>query len=219
MRAVFIVLGIALFGIVLSTLFSKPKDLTPYPQEREEQRKQDYNDSVSKPVPAGTNKAAEPAFKPPTEGAVQAVLSIEGRGDVVIEMYPKAAPKTVAHLTGLLKKGFYDGIRVHRVEPGFVVQLGDPQTKSMEVDAAAIGSGGSGKNIPFEQSNLLNVTSSVAMALSGPRTDTADSQFFINLKHNDFLDGDYCVFGKVLQGMDVVEKIQKRDKVASFKLK
>jgi cyclophilin family peptidyl-prolyl cis-trans isomerase len=217
MRAILIVLGIAIFGIVLSTLFSRPKDLTPFPQEREDQRKNAYNDASNKAL--ATNKAAEPAFNPPREGAIQAVLTVEGRGDVVIEMYPKAAPKTVAHLKELIAKGFYNGIRVHRVEPGFVVQLGDPQTKSMAIDARAIGSGGSGQNIPFEQSNLLNLTGTVAMALSGPRSDTGDSQFFINLKHNDFLDGDYCVFGKVVQGMDVVGTIQKKDKVTSFKLK
>ena len=219
MRAVLIVLGIAIFGVVLSTLLSKPKDLTPFPQEREDQKRQEANKSSDAAIKTNTNKPAEPAFSAPKEGAVQAVLSVEGRGDIVIELYPKAAPKTVAHITDLIKKGFYNGIKVHRVEPGFVVQAGDPKTKTEGVDAPGIGQGGSGQNIPFETNDLKNVTGALSMALSERRSDTGDSQFFINMKHNDFLDGDYCVFGKVIQGMDNVPKIQKGDTIKSFTLK
>ena len=217
MRAVLVVLGIAIFGIVLSSLFSRPKDLTPYPQDREEQRKNEMNQSSNAAV-AASNSASEPAFAPPKEGAVKATLSVENRGDFVFEFYPKAAPKTVAQITGLIKKGFYDGIKIHRVEPGFVVQFGDPQSKTMDIKAPEIGTGGSGNNIPFETNDLKNVTGAVSMALSRARSDTADSQLFINLKHNAFLDGDYCVFGKVVEGMDKVGTIQAGDKVTSFKL-
>ena len=217
MRAVLVVLGIAIFGIVLSSLFSRPKDLTPYPQDREEQRKNAMNAS-SNASAAATNPSSEPAFNPPKDGAVKATLTIENRGDFVFEFYPKAAPKTVAQITGLIQKGHYNGIKVHRVETGFVVQMGDPQTKTMDVRAPEIGTGGSGKNIPFEANDLKNVTGAVSMALSSARSDTADSQIFINLKHNAFLDGDYCVFGKVIQGMDKVAAIQVGDKISSFKL-
>src|SRR5688500_12091874 len=182
MRAVLIVLGIAIFGIILSLLVSKPKDLTPLPQEREDQRRQEMNASTASTTnPSGT---AEPAFTPPKEGSVQTVLSVDGKGDIVIEMYPKAAPKTVQQITSLIKRGFYNGIKIHRVEPGFVVQAGDPVTKTAGIDGPTIGQGGSGKNIPFESNDLKHVKGSVAMALSAARSDTADSQLFINLSYN-----------------------------------
>jgi len=140
-------------------------------------------------------------------------MTIEKRGKITIELYPEEAPKTVAHFLELIKKKFYDGIRVHRVEPDFVVQAGDPQTRTKGVDAPGIGTGGSGKNIPFEGNRRTHETGTVAMALSAPKSDTGDSQFFINLKPNHFLDGSYCVFGKVTKGMDVVKKIEKGDRI------
>ncbi len=219
MRAVLIVMGIAIVGIVLSLLVGKPKDLTPLPQEREDQRRQAMNADANNPTTTNPSATAEPAFTPPREGAVQTVLSVEGKGNILIEMYPKAAPKTVQQLTSLVKDGFYNGIKIHRVEPGFVVQAGDPDTKTAGIDGPTIGQGGSGKSIPFETNNLKHVRGSVAMALSSARSDTADSQWFINLSYNSPLDGDYCVFGKVVQGMEVAEKIQRGDTIKSFTLK
>ena len=218
MRAVMIVLGIAVVGIVLSMLVGKPKDLTPLPQEREDQRRQAMNADASKTT-TNPSATAEPAFTPPREGAVQTVLSVEGRGDILIEMYPKAAPKTVQQLTSLVKSGFYNGIKIHRVEPGFVVQAGDPQTKKMALDAPEIGQGGSGKSLPFEKNDLKNVKGSLSMALSPGDKESGDSQFYINLDYNKHLDGDYCVFGKVVQGMDIAEKIQRGDEIKSFTVK
>jgi cyclophilin family peptidyl-prolyl cis-trans isomerase len=102
------------------------------------------------------------------------------------------------------------------VVPNFVVQAGNPATKTKGADAPEEGTGGSGKTIPFEQSKLPNVRGSLAMALRSPQSDTADSQFFINLKYNNTLDNDYCVFGKVIEGMDVVAKVSKGDVIKSF---
>ena len=142
-------------------------------------------------------------------------MSIANRGKVALELYPAKAPKTVAHFRNLVKKKFYNGILIHRVEPNFVVQAGDPQTKTRGINDPAIGSGGSGKNIPFEENDLKHLPGTVAMALSAPHSATGDSQWFINLKRNAFLDVDYCVFGKVTRGMDVVRKIQRGDKIVS----
>jgi cyclophilin family peptidyl-prolyl cis-trans isomerase len=150
-------------------------------------------------------EAANPTYK----------MTIEKKGDITIELYAKDAPKTVAHLQELIKKKFYDGMLIHRVEPNFVVQAGDPNTKTKGVDAPGIGSGGSGKNIPFEENKHTHETATLGMALSAPRSATGDSQWFINLKPNHFLDGNYCVFGKVTKGMDVVAKIVKGDKIVS----
>lgn len=146
-------------------------------------------------------------------------MTVAKRGKVTLELFSKDAPKTVAHFLGLVKKGFYDGILIHRVEPGFVVQAGDPKTKTQGVNAPGIGNGGSGKNIPFEENKLSHKTGTLAMALNSPRSATGDSQWFINLASNDRLNGDYCVFGRVTKGMDVVNKLEKGDKIVSIRLK
>lgn len=158
---------------------------------------------------------------------VKVKMVVEGRGDVMLELFSKEAPKTVAHLVALIKSKFYDGILVHRVEPGFVVQAGDPKTKTLKPQEMAtlspqrraelrIGSGGSGKNIPFETNNKTHEKGTLGMALSQPRSATGDSQWFINLNPNHPLDGDYCVFGRVVSGMDVVGKIRVGDRIKSM---
>ena len=160
---------------------------------------------------------------------IRVQIVIEGRGTVLMEVYPADAPKTVAHFLDLCRQKFYDGILVHRVEPGFVVQAGDPTTKKLRPRELAtmseqkkmelrIGAGGSGKTIPFERNNRTHVPGTVAMALSAPRSDTGDSQWFINLESNHQLDGDYCVFGKVVKGMDVVRRIRVGDRIASVRV-
>lgn len=170
---------------------------------------------------------AIPAAVSAQQRTVNVELTIEGRGKVLLELYPNKAPKTVAHIVDLCKHRFYNGILVHRVEPGFVVQAGDPKTKTLKPQELAtmsdakkrelaIGAGGSGKKIPFEQNDLTHVPGTIAMALSAPRSDTGDSQWFINLVSNHQLDGDYCVFGKVIKGMEVVKKIQVGDRIASM---
>lgn len=163
------------------------------------------------------------------EKAVQVQMSVEGRGLVVLELQPKDAPKTVAQIVRLCKTRFYDGILVHRVVPGFVVQAGDPKTKTLQPQELAtmsdqkkaelrIGSGGSGNNIPFETNSKTHMQGTLGMALSAPRSDTGDSQWFINLEANHQLDGDYCVFGKVTKGMDVVRKIRVGDRIKSMRV-
>jgi peptidyl-prolyl cis-trans isomerase B (cyclophilin B) len=149
-------------------------------------------------------------------------MEIVGKGKVTIELYSKEAPKTVDHFLKLCKSKFYDGILVHRVVPDFVVQAGDPLTKKNGVNDPTIGSHGSGPNgksmdIPFETNDKTHETGTIAMALTQPRSATGDSQWFINLVPNHRLDGDYCVFGKVSKGMDIVQKIQKGDKIVAIK--
>ncbi|NLI01386.1 MAG: peptidylprolyl isomerase [Chthonomonadales bacterium] len=161
-------------------------------------------------------------------GARKVTLTIAGKGQVVIEVYPKAAPKTVAQFIRLANEKFYDNIKFHRVEKGFVVQAGDPDTlttssaelagmSQQQMVALGIGAGGSGKNIPFEANKLAHIRGTVAMALSSPRSDTGDSQFFINLSDNVGLNEDYCVFGRVVQGMEIVDKIAVGDAIESMR--
>ncbi len=172
---------------------------------------------------AASSFATAPTKNPVVE------LDIAKRGKVQIELFSKEAPKTVEHFVGLVKKGFYNGIRFHRVVPRFVVQAGDPKSaKLSDKDSASrddgeggtigVGDGGSGKVVPFEKNSLTHQHGAVSMALSAPASDTGDSQFFINLKENGFLNGNYCVFGKVVKGLDVVAKIRRGDVIVKAKL-
>jgi peptidyl-prolyl cis-trans isomerase B (cyclophilin B) len=134
------------------------------------------------------------------------------RGIVVIELYPKAAPKTVENFETLTKKGFYNGLTFHRVVPDFVVQGGDPD---------GTGAGGPGYTVPAEIGEK-HVRGSVATARTGdevnPKRDSSGSQFYICLEPQPGLDGQYTVFGGVISGMDVVDQIKKGDHMKTIKL-
>ena len=125
-------------------------------------------------------------------------------GDVMkAELYPDIAPNTVNNFISLIKKGFYDGLIFHRVIEGFMLQGGDPEGTGM---------GGPGYQIPGEfssngfENNLKHTPGVLSMARS-MMPDSAGSQFFIMHKTSPHLDGEYAAFGKVIEGMDVVDKI------------
>lgn len=120
-------------------------------------------------------------------------------GRVLIELHPELAPKTVARIKELVRKGFYDGLTFHRVIDGFMAQGGDPRGD---------GTGGSGQNIPAEFNSLKHVRGTLSMARAAD-PNSADSQFFICLGDATFLDGQYTGFGTVLSGMEFVDKIKK----------
>jgi len=120
-------------------------------------------------------------------------------GIVVIELFPDKAPKHVEQIKRLVRQGFYDGLTFHRVIDDFVAQGGDPKGD---------GTGGSGKKIPAEFSNLPHKRGVLSMARSQD-PNSADSQFFIVLKDSPFLDGQYTIFGRVISGMEFVDKIKK----------
>jgi peptidylprolyl isomerase len=122
-------------------------------------------------------------------------------GRVVIELRPDLAPKTVARIKELARKGFYDGIVFHRVIDGFMAQTGDPQGN---------GTGGSGQNLKAEFSQEHHVRGSVSMARAND-PDSADSQFFICFAPAPFLDGKYTIFGKVTSGMEFIDALKKGD--------
>lgn len=137
-------------------------------------------------------------------------LYIENYGSVVIELYPEYAPNTVNNFIYLVKKKFYDDNTFHRLMKGFVLQGGDPQ---------GIGSGGPGYAIKGEfsnngvENNLKHTKGIVSMARSDDM-DSAGSQFFIMLGTAEYLDGNYAAFGKVIDGMDLVERIEKNEVVS-----
>jgi peptidyl-prolyl cis-trans isomerase B (cyclophilin B) len=166
----------------------------------------------------GTAKPA-PSAAQPSPGAGP-ILSFETeKGTFEIETYPNDAPKTVAHITGLVKKGFYNGLRVHRVVPNFVIQLGDPLSRDVS-KKAQWGTGGSGTAIgvaEFSKTKKHEV-GTVSMAHAGDPTK-ADSQFFVVTGPAAHLDGKHQIFGKVVSGMDVVRKIQAGDRIVRATVK
>ena len=154
-------------------------------------------------------KGNEAKLEYDTENPVVAMY-IEGYGSVVMELYPDIAPNTVNNFISLIKSGFYDNNSFHRLMPGFVLQGGDPDGN---------GSGGPGYTIKGEfsdngfENDLKHEKGIVSMA-RGNDKDSAGSQFFIMLDKSDFLDGKYAAFGKVIDGFDIVEDIEKNEIVA-----
>jgi len=126
-------------------------------------------------------------------------------GDVSIEFFSDAAPKTVENFMKLAKSGFYDGLLFHRIVPGFVIQGGDPNTKSA-ANRSRWGTGGPGWAVKAEFNKNKHSRGALSMARSQD-PNSAGSQFFIVLKDANFLDGQYTVFGHVTSGMDAVDKI------------
>ncbi len=128
-------------------------------------------------------------------------------GSIEVELYPDDAPKTVENFVTLADKGFYDGLTFHRVIPDFMIQGGDP---------TGTGSGGPGYQFEDEQNSHPVARGALAMANAGP--DTNGSQFFIvTVQEASWLNGKHTVFGRVTQGMDVVDKISQVDRDARDK--
>ena len=130
-------------------------------------------------------------------------MTINGEDTIKIELYPEIAPNTVNNFISLINKGFYNGVGFHRVIKGFMIQGGDPEGTGM---------GGPGYCIKgeFNQNGFKNDLKHTAGVISMARTmmpNTAGSQFFIMHKDAPHLDGAYAAFGKVIEGMDVVDKL------------
>ena len=122
-------------------------------------------------------------------------------GRVVIEMFPEDAPEHVKRIKELVREGFYDGLNFHRVIEGFMAQTGDPLGN---------GTGGSGQNLKAEFNARPHKRGTVSMARS-MHPDSADSQFFICFDDCQWLDGQYTVWGQVIEGMEYVDNIKRGD--------
>ena len=145
-----------------------------------------------------------------TENPVVAMY-IEDYGSVVVELYPNVAENTVNNFISLVKSGFYDNNTFHRLIPGFVLQGGDP---------TGTGTGGPGYHIKGEFSangvkNDLKHTKGVLSMARSQEMDSAGSQFFIMLGEATHLDGQYAAFGKVIDGMETIERIEKLERVSN----
>ena len=144
-------------------------------------------------------------------GAGPIVVLETAKGIIEFETYPEEAPKTVQRILELIKRNFYNGQRFHRAEPKFVVQIGDPQSRNMQM-VEWWGRAGFGKPIGAAEitKKRRHVRGAVAMGHTGDPAQ-ADSHFYITLANRPDLDGRYTVFGKVLTGMTVADQIRKGD--------
>jgi peptidyl-prolyl cis-trans isomerase B (cyclophilin B) len=160
-----------------------------------------------KPAADSGKPEAKSDAKPDTKaGAAREVAVIKTtEGEMVIELWPDVAPKTVENFKALAKKGFYDGTCFHRVIKGFMIQGGDPNTKDPAKEAAW-GTGGPGYTIAAEFNDRSHVRGVISMARTQD-PNSAGSQFFICHGSPTFLDHQYTAFGKLIKGDDVLEKI------------
>lgn len=160
---------------------------------------------------AGAFAVSARALAQSSPGAGPVVVLDTVKGVIEFETYPEEAPKTVARILELVRKGFYNGLRFHRADPNFVIQVGDPQTRNFTLQNRW-GTGGSGKPIGVAEitKKRSHGRGAVAMGHAGSAKD-ADSQFYITLRVAPELDAKHTVFGRVIRGLDVAAKIQKND--------
>lgn len=162
----------------------------------------------------GNNSAAQTTVKEENNVSVSSgskvKFTMENGGEFIVELYPQYAPETVANFVKLVGEGFYDGLTFHRVVDGFMAQGGDP---------LGTGMGGSDEEIygefadnGFSQNTLSHQRGVISMARSS-NPDSASSQFFICYDDASFLDGSYAAFGKVIEGMEVVDSFLEGERV------
>lgn len=152
---------------------------------------------------------------------VRLVLSIEGRGNVEMQLLTDKAPKTCAQIERLAKAGFYDGLRFHREERTprpFLVEVGDPRSRQ-SLEEKDLGSKGSGTTVPYEATADVPQEAGIVGLVRDPKDkNSGDSAFYILLAPARFLDGKYTAFARVTKGMDVLATIRKGDRIASARI-
>jgi peptidyl-prolyl cis-trans isomerase B (cyclophilin B) len=156
---------------------------------------------------------ADTASGQKSPGAGPIVVLETEKGVIEFETYPEEAPKTVARVIELVKKGFYNGQRFHRAEPNFLIQVGDPQSRNVMMQEWWGRGAGTGKPIGFAEitKKRRHIRGAVAMAYPGSDARAADCQFYITRRAAPELDAKYTVFGKVISGLPIVDKIQRSD--------
>jgi cyclophilin family peptidyl-prolyl cis-trans isomerase len=144
------------------------------------------------------------------------------KGTIEFETYPEDAPKTVAHVLNLVRRNYYTGQRIHRAEPNFVIQMGDPQSRDLsKKDYWGRGpASGSGRPVGVAEisKKRTHKKGAVGMAHSG-NAALADGQFYVTRRATPPLDGRYVVFGQVIAGFDVVDKIEVGDVIKRMYIK
>lgn len=157
----------------------------------------------------------------PKAGETVMKLTVQSRGEIYILLHTKQAPKATSRVIGLVNRRFYNDQKFFRVvkKPRpFLIQFGDPGSKTKPMSDKSLGSGGSGTKVAYEDSGFQNVVGAVGLATSENDKNSGDSQFYILLSDSRFLNGTATVFGKVVHGMDVVRKVKLGDKVTSVSI-
>ena len=150
--------------------------------------------------------ANKPEEKKPMETNQKEVAVLKtSDGEMVVEFWSDVAPKTVENFKKLAKEGFYDGTAFHRIIKGFMIQGGDPNTKDLNKESS-YGTGGPGYKIPAEFNDRPHIRGVLSMARSSD-PNSGGSQFFVCLGTASSLDRQYTAFGKVIKGLDVLDKI------------
>jgi len=171
-------------------------------------------EAIPEPPPSPVAEPTQPEEAQPQVQATDTIVKIEtSKGDIIAKLYDEKAPITAGNFLLLVDGGFYDGLTFHRYDPGFCIQGGDPQGD---------GFGGPGFSIPLEVSPDLKHDRGVLSMARSREPDSAGSQFFICLgdAHRvGFLDGDYAAFGKVAEGMEVVNSIRIGDKIKTITIR
>lgn len=155
------------------------------------------------PASTPASDSTDPQERKPKDGDEVAVMETS-LGRVVLMFFPDKAPHHVDNFKKLANKGFYDGTKFHRVIPNFMIQGGDPNTK--KGDTSTWGMGGPGYSVDAEFNDVKHERGILSMARSSD-PNSAGSQFFIMVKYTASLDGQYSAFGRVVSGMDIVDKI------------
>jgi cyclophilin family peptidyl-prolyl cis-trans isomerase len=160
--------------------------------------------------------------RPVAQPAAPVIVVDTSKGTFEFETYPEDAPRTVAHVVALARRGFYDGQRVHRAVPGFLVQWGDPRSRNLEQEpewgrgpAASSGTPVGAAEISRKR---LHTAGAVAMAHPGVPAQ-GDSQIYVTLTDRRDLDGKYAVFGQVIAGADVPARLERGDVITRVFLK
>ena len=145
---------------------------------------------------------------------------VTNRGTIVAELYEQDAPKTVDNFEKLANSGFYDGVKFHRVIPDFVVQGGDPLSRDLPAGDRRIGTGGPGYKIECETQGNPRKHEVGALSMAHAGRDTGGSQFFMVLSEANtrHLNGVHTVFGKVVEGLDVMQQIKPNDQMTTVRV-
>lgn len=158
----------------------------------------------------------------PKAGETVMKIAVEGRGNLYIKLFTAEAPKTTSHIMGLVRRNFYDGQRIFRVDRSpkpFLMQMGAPGSRSKSMDDSSLLTEGTGAKIPFEYSGFLHdQVGRVGLSAQPGDRNSGDAQFHIILGPSRFLDGNYTVFGQVVGGLGLLSKIEKGDRITSVTL-
>lgn len=195
------------FTLIVFLMIGFGCDAKPKNEKGKSEQPQNQQQSIQEEKPllpiSKIEKIEAPKEQMPKSDSV-AVIDVENFGRIVIGFFPEKAPKHVENFIKLAKEGFYNGCTFHRIIPGFMIQGGDPNSK--DDDPTNDGMGGPPHRLKAEFNDLKHLPGTLSMARTMD-PNSAGSQFFIMHKAAPHLDNQYSIFGQVLSGMDVVDKI------------